>query len=335
MTLANLKVNNLTGGTITGKEIIIGGGTAGIIRSENFVTGTSGWAIFGDGSAEFNNIVVRGDIESGNWDGASPANLAAVDSGATVGFYLDSSAGAAQFMGDVFLGGNITTIGTGGYFSAGLPGSGLRLFMSQESADLSSLTWSEDAFPPGSFIAKISADVVSDYLAVLGPTTLNLQAGTVEIDAFDTVISLDADFPLTGTALTQVSWTPTLDAITTAPTLGSGSSTSGYYLKIGRLVIAWGIIQFGSSGAAAGSGEYLVSLPVTSSTDGTALAQIMGLVHLLDSGTNNHIGAATLHDSSRFRMYVDNSANRVSNSVPFTWTNNDRIAFVIAYFAST
>jgi hypothetical protein len=50
-------------------------------------------------------LVAAGDIYSDNWDGAIPANLAAVDATATVGFYFDGSVGAAQvqrlFVGDV------------------------------------------------------------------------------------------------------------------------------------------------------------------------------------------------------------------------------------------
>lgn len=40
------------------------------IRSPNFVTGTSGWTINIDGSAEFNNVIVRGDLQVG---GVPPA----------------------------------------------------------------------------------------------------------------------------------------------------------------------------------------------------------------------------------------------------------------------
>lgn len=58
------------------------------------------------------------------------------------------------------------------------------------------------------------------------------------------------------------SWTPALTASTTNPTLGTGGSTSGKYVKIGRTVMGWGYIKFGTSGQAAGSGTYLVSLPV-------------------------------------------------------------------------
>jgi hypothetical protein len=107
-----VRAGRITGGTINGKTIILAG-ASGVIRSDDFVTGTSGWQIAGDGSAEFNDVLVRGDIESGNWDGTSPANLATVDAGATVGFYLDSSVGSAQFEGDIFLGGDLTLDGSG------------------------------------------------------------------------------------------------------------------------------------------------------------------------------------------------------------------------------
>lgn len=82
------------------------------VESGNFVTKTSGWKIDGAGNAEFNNVTVRGDIASGNWNGADPANLVTRDTTATTGFYLDSSVGAAQFAGDVFIGGDLIQYGS-------------------------------------------------------------------------------------------------------------------------------------------------------------------------------------------------------------------------------
>ena len=94
--------------TVSFQKIITGTLQASmVLSSSNYSAGSAGWQIDGDGNAEFNDIVVRGDIESGNWDGSSPANLATVDAGASVGFYLDSSVGSAQFEGDIFVGGGI------------------------------------------------------------------------------------------------------------------------------------------------------------------------------------------------------------------------------------
>lgn len=60
-----LRVNKLLAGTITGKEIIIAGGADGILRSDNFVAGSDGWQILGDGTAELNDVTVRGSLDAG------------------------------------------------------------------------------------------------------------------------------------------------------------------------------------------------------------------------------------------------------------------------------
>ena len=120
-----VSASSIRGGTITGQTIIVGGGTNGVIRSENYVASTTGWAIFGDGTADLAGLSVSGAIQ-GNWDGTDPANLATVDGGATTGYYLDSSVGSAQFMGDIFLGGNLTL--EGGSFRTASSGQRIVIF---------------------------------------------------------------------------------------------------------------------------------------------------------------------------------------------------------------
>src|SRR5690606_26696708 len=115
--------SQIRGGIINAAEIVLAGGTKGRIRSENYdPTNETGWGIFGDGSASFygdvffgKNAIFQGDLYSSNWDGTIPLDLSVVDTGATAGFALDSSVGSAQFMGDLFLGGNVTLI-SGGVF---------------------------------------------------------------------------------------------------------------------------------------------------------------------------------------------------------------------------
>jgi hypothetical protein len=107
-----VRANKILAGTIDGKEIVVSGGADGILRSDGFVAGSAGWAVFGDGTAEFNDVLVRGDIESGNWDGVSPLDLSSVDSTATQGFALDSSEGAMQLEGNLFANGDIFFTGT-------------------------------------------------------------------------------------------------------------------------------------------------------------------------------------------------------------------------------
>jgi hypothetical protein len=113
-------------GTLSGVRTVNGDLVVenGRIRSGNFSGGTSGWAIWGDGSAEFNDVTLRGDLSSSNWNGTDPANLSGgPDSGATTGYYLDHSAGAAQFQTIYAEGGQLEALTVTGALTLGTGGS--------------------------------------------------------------------------------------------------------------------------------------------------------------------------------------------------------------------
>lgn len=61
--IGQLTVDTLSGGTISGETIVLADG--GTIRSANYVADTSGWAIYADGSAEFNSVDIRGNLVAG------------------------------------------------------------------------------------------------------------------------------------------------------------------------------------------------------------------------------------------------------------------------------
>lgn len=61
----DLTVDRLLSGTINSKTIIVAGGTDGLLRSDNFSTGVSGWMIDGSGAAEFHDVTVRGEVAAG------------------------------------------------------------------------------------------------------------------------------------------------------------------------------------------------------------------------------------------------------------------------------
>lgn len=107
--ITDLSFDKITAATNTA-SLVVGG--AGVIKSANYVAGSTGWQIEGDGDAEFNDVVIRGDLVSGNWNGADPVDLSSRDTTATTGYALDSVAGAAQFMGDMFVGGSIHLFGS-------------------------------------------------------------------------------------------------------------------------------------------------------------------------------------------------------------------------------
>ncbi len=61
---STIKAERFLGGVITGKEIIIAGGVDGIIRSDNFVAGATGWRVSGDGVLEAHAGIFRGTLNA-------------------------------------------------------------------------------------------------------------------------------------------------------------------------------------------------------------------------------------------------------------------------------
>ncbi len=66
--VADLSAGKITAGTISGQEIILNisgdTGNDSSIRSSNYSTGSAGWKINSDGSAEFQNATIRGDLNA-------------------------------------------------------------------------------------------------------------------------------------------------------------------------------------------------------------------------------------------------------------------------------
>ena len=142
------------------------------------------------------------------------------------------------------------------------------------------------------------------------------------------------------------SYTPTLTAMTTNPTLGSGSSATGYYKRLGHRVTGYANIAFGSSGAAAGSGAYLILLPVAP----VNRTQPIGIGYLMDYSDNLRIVVAVglvlpavspAADSKALILLTNtagngfgNGQNPAADSVPWTWAANDNIVLKFDYEAA-
>lgn len=78
--ILSLDAAKITAGTIDSQIIKIKG-SAGSIQSDNFVAGTAGFRIKGDGAAEFNDVTIRGFLEAASirtdsslYNAANPAN---------------------------------------------------------------------------------------------------------------------------------------------------------------------------------------------------------------------------------------------------------------------
>lgn len=137
------------------------------------------------------------------------------------------------------------------------------------------------------------------------------------------------------------SYTPVLTASTTNPTLGSGSTSVGEwrYMDNGDWIICQGKITFGTSGVAAGSGTYQVSLPKAAGSFGAS--PIQGKALLRDSSASGFMNSNLLCNSGDTKLDTyctqtsSGGANFTSNTFPWTWAAGDSITWSIIYPAST
>ncbi|MFF5261372.1 hypothetical protein ACFY4C_20710 [Actinomadura viridis] len=130
------------------------------------------------------------------------------------------------------------------------------------------------------------------------------------------------------------SYTPTLTGATTNPALGTGSAREGAYMRFGSMVTVRGNIKAGTSGASAGSGVYMVSLPVTAKALSTG--EYIGSAETFDASANNvRDGICRIRSAISWNKVELVTENTLWGSGgPFAWANNDAISFTITYEAA-
>jgi hypothetical protein len=99
----------------------------------------------------------------------------------------------------------------------------------------------------------------------------------------DLATAANTAFPVGVAAWTD--YTPALTAFTTNPTLGTGSVQYGRRFQIGKLVVCQFKIKFGTSGTAAGSGLYFVSIPTATTANAVTHNLPVGHGYLLDNSS--------------------------------------------------
>ena len=137
------------------------------------------------------------------------------------------------------------------------------------------------------------------------------------------------------------SWTPSLTASTTNPTLGTASRAEGIYVKLGRLVVANFVIQFGTSGTNAGSGFYRINLPVAAAQQLTNVGDyVLGDVRLFNFGPNEEARVQASMNSIGFltMSYPDawpvGTFTSVGDAAPWAWSTSDSMRGVLIYEAA-
>lgn len=279
------------------------------------------------------------DIISEDWNGANPPDLSGgtQDPTATAGYALDSSGGAAQFNGDVFLhqnsvlfvGGSLNATGTlfANAFTQGVDGWRLNptgsvefydpVFVGDHSAASPSVRRLGTAdglfFASGVLGVAVTGTEVARFTAgqlslVNGDATTPALGATADTDTgvfFDTAVvgvtAAGAEVArFTGTAghnLDGLAWT-TWSPTWTNLTIGNGTQVARY-IRIGDLVIARLELIFGSTTSI--SGAISVTIPITASSSGyTAGRQQIGNAWLEDnSAAGDVLAHINLNDTGR------------------------------------
>jgi hypothetical protein len=136
------------------------------------------------------------------------------------------------------------------------------------------------------------------------------------------------------------SYTPVLTAVTTNPTLGSGSVAVGYYAQIGKVVIYSFQIVFGTSGVNAGSGDYRVSLPVTAAFGSAFYGATNGQTIFFDKSANSlYFANAWLGTTTYLSMLFQTTTNpspvaTLASNNPVVVSTEDAISGLIIYQAA-
>lgn len=128
-------------------------------------------------------------------------------------------------------------------------------------------------------------------------------------------------------------FTPTLTASTSNPTLGTGGTATGSYHIIGHRVFVEFNITFGT-GMTGGSGTYFIAQPFDADSSIYAPSWGFGTAYLVDAGTAANRQSALIEyiTASTVRLRPHGAA-LVTDTVPFTWTDTDNLWGFWSYLA--
>jgi hypothetical protein len=129
------------------------------------------------------------------------------------------------------------------------------------------------------------------------------------------------------------SFTPTLTATTTNPTIGTGSTRNGWYsIGPGPTCTYSFFVRMGTSGFAAGSGSYKISLPITAADANLGAFPAHGVCLLNDNSAGaSSDGTCWIPAGDLSNLQFITGSNTVNNTTPWGWANSDYITGSITY----
>lgn len=138
-----------------------------------------------------------------------------------------------------------------------------------------------------------------------------------------------------------IDYVPTLTGSTADPNLGATGTATGRYVRLGDLVYAVGDLRFLGAGAAAGTGDYRIGLPVAG-TDSTTSGTFSVLGHWRCTnglggsfkGTDVLVGTSADYMTCRYPLtYPTGTDTVVGAAAPWAWAAGYRISFGVLYEA--
>lgn len=191
------------------------------LRSPNYVAGSTGWTVNQDGSAEFNNVTVRGTILAGHFIGTGEGEEIVVYSGTPAANNVITSivsAAAVDSSGNSILAGTTVYGFSSPHYVAcqvnpTASAAGLAI---QWYAGTSMAAWTADA----------TASIIGGF-GTLNLSALKLQAvlGTLQISSSDAIEWLSAVAFNAGIAVTGGTTTDTLNVTTKTAQISDGTNT--------------------------------------------------------------------------------------------------------------
>lgn len=177
-------------------------------------------------------------------------------------------------------------------------------------------------------IKDVVYEILSDPLALPRPFTEWIPK-SIEVSPFNLPISQLIGYK-------RNTYTPVLTAVTVNPTLGTGSTQEGFFYRLGKIILVWWHIKFGSAGAAAGTGSYRISVPVTGET--MFDYALIGPAQIYDnSADDNRVCFAEWAGTSRanIELIYGGISSVVDNDEPWIWSNNDELYGFLCYEAAS
>lgn len=133
--------------------------------------------------------------------------------------------------------------------------------------------------------------------------------------------------------VTWQSYSPALTAASSNPTLGTGSSTSGRFYRVGQLCVAHFRVKAGTVGFAAGSGLYRISAPLSA-------ASFMYTANFFRCGTGffynssaptNYLASFYFVGAGQVEINIDGRGTAQTGADPVVPSNNDEWSGTLTY----